>query len=138
MCGTDILLGLLAILFPPIAVWVKRGVCSVDSLINIALCCLGFLPGLLHAWYIIVITPDSTYEPLDPEQGHGQAGVVTYYYVQQGQPLYSSSAAHTQPNYGAVAPAPASTAAGPRPAGREEVPPTYDQAIKGDNKVQGP
>lgn len=39
MCGSDIFLGLLAILFPPLAVWVKRGICSVDSLINIALCC---------------------------------------------------------------------------------------------------
>lgn len=39
MCGSDILLGLLAILFPPLAVWVKRGICSADSLINILLCC---------------------------------------------------------------------------------------------------
>ena len=40
MCGSDIFLGLIAILFPPIAVWVKRGICSADSLINIALCCM--------------------------------------------------------------------------------------------------
>lgn len=39
MCGSDIFLGILAILFPPLAVWVKRGICSADSLINIALCC---------------------------------------------------------------------------------------------------
>jgi uncharacterized membrane protein YqaE (UPF0057 family) len=32
------------------AVWVKRGICSADSFINIALCCLGYLPGLIHAW----------------------------------------------------------------------------------------
>jgi uncharacterized membrane protein YqaE (UPF0057 family) len=38
MCGSDIFLGLVAILFPPLAVWVKRGICSADSLINIALC----------------------------------------------------------------------------------------------------
>ena len=50
MCSTDIFLGLLAILFPPLAVWVKRGICSADSVINICLCCLGFIPGLLHAW----------------------------------------------------------------------------------------
>jgi hypothetical protein len=31
-------------------VWVKRGICSADSFINIALCCLGYLPGLIHAW----------------------------------------------------------------------------------------
>lgn len=39
MCGTDVFLGILAIIFPPIAVWVKRGLCSADSLINLALCC---------------------------------------------------------------------------------------------------
>lgn len=38
MCGSDIFLGLIAVLFPPLAVWVKRGICSADSLINIALC----------------------------------------------------------------------------------------------------
>jgi uncharacterized membrane protein YqaE (UPF0057 family) len=38
MCGSDIFLGLVAVLFPPLAVWVKRGICSADSLINIALC----------------------------------------------------------------------------------------------------
>jgi uncharacterized membrane protein YqaE (UPF0057 family) len=38
MCGSDIFLGLVAIIFPPLAVWVKRGICSADSLINIALC----------------------------------------------------------------------------------------------------
>jgi hypothetical protein len=31
-------------------VWIKRGICTADSLINIALCCLGYIPGLLHAW----------------------------------------------------------------------------------------
>ena len=31
-------------------VWVKRGICSCDSIINIALCMLGYLPGLIHAW----------------------------------------------------------------------------------------
>ncbi|KAB2579384.1 putative stress response rci peptide protein [Lasiodiplodia theobromae] len=78
MCGTDIFLAILAILFPPVAVWVKRGVCSADSLINIALCCLGLLPGLVHAWYIIWSHPDrDEYERVaDSENGN-----VTYYYV---------------------------------------------------------
>lgn len=39
------------------AVWVKRGICSADSLINIALCCLGYLPGLFHAW-VIILSPE--------------------------------------------------------------------------------
>lgn len=64
--------------------WVKRGICSADSLINIALCCLGYLPGLIHAWYIILQYPD----PYDYEQVHNQEhggeGTVTYYYVARG------------------------------------------------------
>ncbi|KAK0311530.1 hypothetical protein LTR01_003526 [Friedmanniomyces endolithicus] len=152
MCGSDIFLGLIAILFPPLAVWVKRGICSVDGLINIALCCLGFLPGLLHAWYIISIIPDPTYEEVaqqDPERGGN--GTVTYYYVQQDQPqnapkingaprAYGTVSAtpngqfpQSQGQQGFVQPASSSTA----PNG-EEVPPSYQQAVQGDHKVQRP
>lgn len=53
MCGADIFLGVIAILFPPIAVWVKRGICSADSLINIALCCESYLSYLLCSWHCI-------------------------------------------------------------------------------------
>ncbi|KAF2143850.1 uncharacterized protein K452DRAFT_247322 [Aplosporella prunicola CBS 121167] len=122
MCGSDFFLGLLALLFPPVAVWVKRGICSADSIINLALCCLGLLPGLLHAWYIIYTYPDtsdSEYERVaasDPEAN----GSVTYYYVQRGnnnaggrQQQPSSGAqqqyrSHGQPTYGGVAPMPGS------------------------------
>ncbi|PMB73697.1 Plasma membrane proteolipid 3 [Beauveria bassiana] len=62
MCSADIFLGVLAILFPPLPVWVKRGICSADSLINILLCLLGFIPGMLHAWYIIAKFPEPPYE----------------------------------------------------------------------------
>ena len=74
MCSSDIFLGLLAILFPPIAgtsdptfnpifvrstiesltvvaVWIKSGICTADSLINILLCTLGYIPGLLRTYY---------------------------------------------------------------------------------------
>ncbi|KAK0444540.1 uncharacterized protein EV420DRAFT_1277488 [Desarmillaria tabescens] len=30
----------------------ERG-CSADFWINIALCVLGWIPGIIHAWYII-------------------------------------------------------------------------------------
>ncbi|CAK3870243.1 Plasma membrane proteolipid 3 [Lecanosticta acicola] len=153
MCGSDIFLGLIAILFPPLAVWVKRGICSADSLINIALCCLGFLPGLLHAWYIIAVTPDPTYDALpqqDPERGQ-----VTYYYVQTGQPQYDAppqrgyGTANSTPNaqfpsqqqQGVVQPplqpsASSATHTRPLPGGSEEVPPSYQQAVAGDHKIQ--
>ncbi|KAK3075222.1 hypothetical protein LTR53_001678 [Teratosphaeriaceae sp. CCFEE 6253] len=150
MCGSDIFLGLIAVLFPPFAVWVKRGICSGDSLINIALCCLGFLPGLLHAWYIIAITPDPTYDELaqqDPERA-GNGG-VTYYVVQQDQPQYAPKPGRPVGGYGTVSATP--NAQFPQPQGQqgfvqppssstapngEEVPPSYQQAVQGDHKVQ--
>ena len=170
MCGSDICLGILAIIFPPIAVWVKRGICSADSLINIALCCtfnpkvrplnntnqcllgLGFLPGLLHAWYIISVTPEPTYSELsqqDPESGR-----VTYYYV-QSQPHYGHQGAGgygTVPNQQFPKPAAgsngfvaqpqqqggSSSAAAAGTGASEDVPPSYQQAVGADNKVQHP
>jgi len=85
-------------------VWVKRGVCSADSLINLALLCLGFLPGLVHAWYIILKYPDDIeYERVaqnDHERGghHGNGG-TTVYYVAHGRPQHPSS---QQQGYGTV------------------------------------
>lgn len=108
---------------------------------------LGFLPGLLHAWYIIAITPDPTYIQLeqDAERGDG-GGHVTYYYVQHTQPRYKPQGrqggdygtVNSTPN--AQFPAtqegfvqPPRAQAGPS----DETPPTYQQAV-GDNKVQHP
>lgn len=53
----DCILVFIAILFPPLPVCIKRGFCSCDFLINICLCILGWLPGTIHAWYIIATTP---------------------------------------------------------------------------------
>lgn len=59
----DFFLVLLAIIFPPLPVWIKTGLCSSDSFINILLCILGFIPGLIHSWYIIAKYPiDVVYE----------------------------------------------------------------------------
>jgi uncharacterized membrane protein YqaE (UPF0057 family) len=161
MCGSDVFLGIVAIFFPPLAVWVKRGICSADSLINLALCCLAYLPGLLHAWYIISVTPSPTYDQLpqhDPERGH-----ITHYYV------HTQPGSHPPPGgsqgYGTVNNVPnaqfpgqqqgmvkppksqraAPPASAPAPAGQssqagqsEEIPPSYAQAVAGDHKIQGP
>lgn len=148
-------------------VWVKRGVCSADSLINIALCCLGFLPGLLHAWYIILQNPD----PYDgygqvPDNEGGRQG-TTYYVVSHTGPARQQGGM----NYGTVPPqqpnggqfpgqqkgvtnqnAPkksGKSASGPGNAPQnaggegsssqpEGPPPTYADVIKGDHKVQDP
>ncbi|KAM0261492.1 hypothetical protein ACHAQJ_002173 [Trichoderma viride] len=149
MCSTDIFLGILAILFPPLPVWVKCGICSADSLINILLCLLGFVPGLLHAWYIIAKYPEPAYEyeaiPNDREGGR-----VTYVYVQ------SPHGPHCQPpkpqdsqgmNYGTTS---QNRGSSPRPQHQgvvnsgegssnpdnQGVPPSYAEVVAGDHKVQ--
>ncbi|KAM0325866.1 hypothetical protein ACHAQA_007169 [Verticillium albo-atrum] len=81
MCSADIFLGFLAILFPPLPVWVKRGICSADSIINILLCVLGFIPGLIHAWYIITQYPEPAYEYDSVPQRDSEGGRVTYVFV---------------------------------------------------------
>lgn len=103
---------------------------------------LGFLPGLLHAWYIIVITPDPTYEQVeDEERGH-----VTHYHI-HGQPQYAPGGGRPQQGYGTVSNAPNAQFPGqqngfvqppPQAGSSDQAPPSYTQAIQGDNKVQGP
>jgi uncharacterized membrane protein YqaE (UPF0057 family) len=43
---------ILAILLPPVAVFLKEGV-GKDLIINIVLCLLFFIPGALHALWLI-------------------------------------------------------------------------------------
>ncbi|KAL1944566.1 hypothetical protein VTO73DRAFT_2996 [Trametes versicolor] len=42
-----------AILLPPVGVFLERG-CNSDFLINILLTILGYIPGIIHALYIIL------------------------------------------------------------------------------------
>lgn len=151
MCSSDIFLGLIAILFPPLAVWVKRGICSVDSIINILLCMLGFLPGLLHAWYIIAKFPDHDYDSIPDSEGGAR---VTYVVVQGphgGPQRVPKNSRPAQQGYGTTAPMEAPTVqqqqngtwatAGEgegvgEGSSRGAVPPTYAEAVKGDHKVQ--
>lgn len=57
-CCCDCFLIILAVFFPPLPVCIKKGLCSCDFLINVCLCLLGWVPGMLHAWYIILNNPD--------------------------------------------------------------------------------
>lgn len=50
LCG--ILKAILAFFLPPLAVFLDRG-CNMDLLINILLTLLGWLPGVIHAWYLL-------------------------------------------------------------------------------------
>ncbi|KAJ5130414.1 uncharacterized protein N7515_006453 [Penicillium bovifimosum] len=48
----DICKIIFAIILPPLGVFLERG-CGADLLINICLTILGWIPGIIHAIYII-------------------------------------------------------------------------------------
>ncbi|OIW28595.1 UPF0057-domain-containing protein [Coniochaeta ligniaria NRRL 30616] len=153
MCSADIFLGLLAILFPPLPVWVKRGICSADSLINILLCCLGYIPGTIHAWYIIAKYPEPgyDYEPLE-QDAEGRVYVIVR---EGGRPHHTAQGQQQQPkpnkkpgqpnanmSYGTTGAPSAASAGQPQQDGGEgsseghPPPPSYAQVVAGDHKVQ--
>ncbi|KAK3685073.1 hypothetical protein B0T22DRAFT_482071 [Podospora appendiculata] len=51
--ASDICKIILAVLLPPLGVFLERQ-CGADLLINILLTCLGYIPGIVHALYIIL------------------------------------------------------------------------------------
>lgn len=143
----------------PVIVWIKSGICTADSVINLALCLLGYIPGLIHAWYIILKYPEPDYdevgyepiyEPIsgEPHQRRDlENGRVTYYYV-SSQPLHpraygtvdpraEESPAQSQHPSPKLSARPEGNAGGSREqAGDSRPPPTYAEAVRGDNKVQ--
>ncbi|KAF9456786.1 hypothetical protein BDZ94DRAFT_1274837 [Collybia nuda] len=50
---SDICKIIIAIFVPPVGVFLERG-CGADLLINILLTILGYIPGIIHALYIIL------------------------------------------------------------------------------------
>ncbi|GAA5977866.1 hypothetical protein JCM5350_006202 [Sporobolomyces pararoseus] len=94
---SDILLILVAILFPPAAAGILTG-CSCDLLINIALTMLGYIPGHLHAFWLI-------YKNAQAEERYGKGG---YHYLGNGEyapighhhPVPAPPAYGQQPGYG--------------------------------------
>ncbi|KAG2157342.1 plasma membrane proteolipid 3 [Suillus clintonianus] len=51
--ASDICKIIFAIILPPVGVFLERG-CGADLLINCLLTLLGYLPGIIHALYIIL------------------------------------------------------------------------------------
>ncbi|KAF7350516.1 hypothetical protein MVEN_01357200 [Mycena venus] len=81
--GSDVLLIFVAILFPPAAAAFITG-CSCDLLINILLTVLGYIPGHIHAFWLI-------YKKMKAEERYGAGGFRytgngTYEPLAQGQP----------------------------------------------------
>jgi uncharacterized membrane protein YqaE (UPF0057 family) len=55
---SDICKIILAIILPPLGVFLERG-CGSDLLINIFLTILGFIPGIIHALFVISLKSSS-------------------------------------------------------------------------------
>ncbi|GGB71508.1 YqaE/Pmp3 family membrane protein [Shewanella inventionis] len=53
MDTNKLLLVIIAILLPPLAVFLKNGM-GKDLLINILLCFFFFIPGLIHAVWVVL------------------------------------------------------------------------------------
>jgi len=71
--ASDVCLILVAILFPPAAAAFITG-CSCDLLINICLTILGYIPGHIHAFWLI-------YRRMKAEEHYGRG---QYIYVGNG------------------------------------------------------
>jgi len=71
--ASDICLILVAIIFPPAAAFFIAG-CSCDLLINICLTVLGYIPGHIHAFWLI-------YRRMRAEETYGRG---KYIYVGNG------------------------------------------------------
>ncbi|KAK2806232.1 hypothetical protein FQN50_005957 [Emmonsiellopsis sp. PD_5] len=128
------------------SVWVKVGVCSADSLINLALLVLGYVPGLLHAWYIILKYPETDeeypegYQPIVGANGRHdpESGRVTYYYVAHQPPSpHAGSHPHPQRSYGTNQPP--HNAPGVNPATRPQPQPSdpHTSSVTGDMGGEG-
>ncbi|TCD64089.1 hypothetical protein EIP91_004561 [Steccherinum ochraceum] len=96
--ASDVLLIIVAILFPPAAAAFITG-CSCDLLINILLTILGYIPGHLHAFWLI-------YKKMKAEEQYGRGGFM---YTGNGtyEPLYGGNNQAVPPpqapvNYGAT------------------------------------
>ncbi|KAJ4519048.1 plasma membrane proteolipid Pmp3 [Exophiala dermatitidis] len=50
--ASDICKIILAIILPPLGVFLERG-CNADFFINILLTILGYIPGIIHALYVL-------------------------------------------------------------------------------------
>ncbi|GHJ90252.1 hypothetical protein NliqN6_6654 [Naganishia liquefaciens] len=92
--SSDVLLIIVAILFPPAAVFMISG-CTCDLLINICLTLLGYFPGHIHAFYLI-------YKKMQAEERYGPAGYTYLGNGQYGEHAHGAPAQAPQPNYGAA------------------------------------
>ncbi|KAJ7749339.1 hypothetical protein DFH07DRAFT_558298 [Mycena maculata] len=95
MKSTDFLLIAVAILCPPLSTFFISG-CGCDLLINILLTIFGYLPGTIHALWLI-------YRKMEAEERYGEGGFIYTgrgHFEQNYNALPTNSA--SPPSYGAT------------------------------------
>ena len=108
---------------------------------------LGFVPGLLHAWYIIAKFPEYDYDslPQDAEEGRVTYVIVTSPNGRKTRIPAKNARPGQQSAYGTTAPMAPPVHQdqngtwnnnGAEGSSGGAVPPTYAEAVKGDHKVQ--
>ncbi|KAG8693309.1 hypothetical protein FRC08_009200 [Ceratobasidium sp. 394] len=92
---SDILIIIIMVIFPPVGVLFETG-CSCDLLINIGLTVLGYLPGLIHAGYILI-------RRIEAEEMFGRGGYI-YVGNAQFEPVHfaSGQVSAQPPHYGST------------------------------------
>jgi uncharacterized membrane protein YqaE (UPF0057 family) len=128
-CASDILLIILAILIPPVAVFIQRG-CGAHLVLNIILCLFGHIPGVIHALYLV----------LHDEGERVRRSRVPYAQQTNEQAMYGTYGDNKmrQQPYGETIPEPYYDQ--PRAMAPESIPPTYtDQNyMRGEKQEYAP
>lgn len=128
---SDILLALLGLFIPPLPVAFKKGVFSLDTLLNVILTLLGGIPGVLHCWFVIVKYPGDGI-PFIENRRNNQYQIVPD--EENGSPQPPSQVS----NYQSTRNEDENVGEG----GSSSKPPAYSEVLqsggpaKGDNKVQ--
>jgi uncharacterized membrane protein YqaE (UPF0057 family) len=58
--ASALLLGIAAVLLPPLAVAIKRGVFTTSWWLSVLLTLIGWLPGQVYALYVVCVKPLSS------------------------------------------------------------------------------
>jgi uncharacterized membrane protein YqaE (UPF0057 family) len=131
MGASDFLVVILAILLPPVAVFIRRG-CGAQLLINILLTLCGHIPGAIHALYLVLHDRERRIrsQQTNSQAMYGAPAQPAYGDNKIQQQPYGQQAQQTQPMYFDQ----------PREMAPEPMPPTYpDQSqMRGEKQEYAP
>ncbi|SCU87577.1 LADA_0E04852g1_1 [Lachancea dasiensis] len=99
----DIILGLVALILPPLSVFLRSGFKSRDFWINMLLCVLFGVPGCLHAFYVVYTTSSERSGEPSYERIHGESDLEAQIPPAISEPQAKSAEPEIPPSYSDVA-----------------------------------